>query len=322
MDPLADFLGGPRASSAFLLKVHFEAPWSMRIEDDAPLTVFAITGGSVVLIGEGAVDPVPLVPGDVVVARDTEHYVIADDPATEPTIVVGPGGHCQTLDGASLVERLHLGVRTWGNSPDGSDTMLVGTYSNDGAVSRWLLDALPPQLVVREHEWDAAAVGLLAREITRDEPGQQVVLDRLLDLILVGALRAAATNGSLELPAWYRAHADPVVGPVVQVMQRDPATPWTVAELASTAGVSRAQLARRFHELVGEPPMSFLTRWRMSVAADLLRDPTTTVTQVAASVGYGSPFTFSTAFKRHHGTSPRAYRDQLATAADTQAVAR
>lgn len=125
----------------------------------------------------------------------------------------------------------------------------------------------------------------------------------------------------LILPACYQAHGDPIVGPVIQAMHSDPATPWTVADLASTAGVSRALLARRFHELVGEPPMAFLTRWRMSVAADQLRDPAVTVTQVAAAVGYGSPFTFGTAFKRSHGLSPRAYRTRLAASDEAAAVA-
>ena len=93
-------------------------------------------------------------------------------------------------------------------------------------------------------------------------------------------------------------------------MQNEPQEPWTVASLASHVGVSRALLARRFHELVGEPPMSFLTSWRMALAADLLAERETTIATVADQVGYGSPFTFSTAFKRIYGTSPKAYRDR------------
>jgi AraC-like DNA-binding protein len=92
-------------------------------------------------------------------------------------------------------------------------------------------------------------------------------------------------------------------------MQNDPAHPWTVGSLAATVGVSRASLARRFHELVGEPPMAFLTNWRMALAADLLREPAATVGGVARRVGYSSPFTFSTAFKRIYGVAPRNYRD-------------
>jgi AraC-like DNA-binding protein len=93
-------------------------------------------------------------------------------------------------------------------------------------------------------------------------------------------------------------------------MQNEPAAPWTVATLAASVGVSRALLARRFHELVGQPPMSFLTSWRMALAADLIVEGDATVGAVARQVGYGSPFTFSTAFKRVHGLSPKGYRAQ------------
>jgi AraC-like DNA-binding protein len=94
------------------------------------------------------------------------------------------------------------------------------------------------------------------------------------------------------------------------MMHNDAAHPWTVASLAAGAGVSRAALARRFHELVGEPPMAFLTGWRLALAADLLLEPGATVGAVARQVGYGTPFTFSTAFKRVYGLSPRTYRDR------------
>ena len=92
------------------------------------------------------------------------------------------------------------------------------------------------------------------------------------------------------------------------MLHHDPAQPWTVAALATGAGVSRAALARRFNELVGEPPMAFLTGWRIALAADLLREPDATVGSVAPQVGYGTPFALSTAFKRVRGISPQEYR--------------
>ena len=204
---------------------------------------------------------------------------------------------------------MSLGVRTWGNDPGGSAVLLTGTYTSDGEVSRRLLDALPPLSVLAADDWHHPAVDLLAAEIVRDEPGQEAVLDRLLDLVLVAALRATFAGDDVEVPTWYRASGDPVVGPALRLMHEDPSAPWTVAGLAAEAGVSRAALARRFHELVGEPPMTFLTGWRMALAADLLLEPGATVGGTARQVGYGSPFTFSTAFKRTYGQSPRAYRD-------------
>lgn len=103
------------------------------------------------------------------------------------------------------------------------------------------------------------------------------------------------------------------------MLQNAPAHPWTVATLAAEIGISRAALARRFTELVGEPPIAFLTDWRLAMAADLLREPGATIGSVADQVGYGSPFALSAAFKRVRGVSPQAYR--AATAAPTaQAV--
>jgi AraC-like DNA-binding protein len=315
VDALAAFLDGPRARAAFLMKVVLEPPWSMRIEDEAPLAVVAITHGEAWLVHAELSDPVALAAGDVVIVRGPDPYVVAHRPDAEPTIVIDVGGDCHTLDGASLIEAMDLGVRTWGNRADGADVMLVGTYQTDGEVSRWLLDALPHVVVLRATEWDSPIVPLLAAEIVKEEPGQQVVLDRLLDLLLVTALRAAFAMDSLAVPAWFRANADPLVGRVVRLMQNEPATPWTVATLASAVGVSRALLARRFHEIVGAPPMSFLTSWRMALAADLITERDATVSAIAREVGYGSPFTFSTAFKRTYGVSPKAYRENAGLAA-------
>ena len=121
-------------------------------------------------------------------------------------------------------------------------------------------------------------------------------------------MRAWFSRPDAEAPAWYRAHTDPVVGKALRMLHNNPAHPWTVAELAAENGISRAALARRFTDLVGEPPMTFLTGWRLALAADLLREPGATVGAVAHQVGYGSPFALSTAFKRVHGISPREHQ--------------
>jgi AraC-like DNA-binding protein len=308
MDALAGFLDGPRARGAFLLRGVLEPPWSLRIQDEAPLTVIAMVRGEAWITFDGG-EPRPLGPGDVAVVRGPDPYTVADAPGRPPDVVIHPGEVCTTPDGESLHEAMDLGVRTWGNSATGSVVMLVGTYLTAGEVSRRLLDALPVLTVVEGDSWDSPITPLLADEIVRDEPGQEVVLDRLLDLLLVAALRASFARAGAAVPAWYRAYGDPVVGRALRLMHNDPGHPWTVAGLASAVGASRAALARRFGEQVGEPPMAFLTGWRMALAADLLLEPGASVTAVAGRVGYGSPFTFSTAFKRAYGASPRAWRD-------------
>jgi AraC-like DNA-binding protein len=306
MDALAGLLDGPRARGAFLLRMIMKPPWSLRIEDKAPLTVLAAVRGDAWILPDGG-EPVRFDPGSIAVVRGPDPYTVADDPATPPQAVIHPGQHCTTLYGEDLSEAMSLGVRTWGNSRTGS-TMLVGTYLLDGEVGQRLLAALPPLLVLTEADWDCPFVPLLADEIGKDDPGQESVLDRLLDLLLIAALRAWFSRPETSAPGWYRAHADPVVGPALRLLQNNPAHPWTVADLAARTGVSRAALARRFTELVGEPPMTFLTGWRLTLAADLLREPESTVGAVARQVGYGSPFALSTAFKRVHGVSPQQHR--------------
>lgn len=307
MDALAGLLDGPRAQGAFLLKVVLAEPWSIRIADEAPLAIFALLHGDAWLVHPGGA-PVRLGAGDTVVARGPEHYTVADDPDRPPAVTIGPGGDCRDARGEHLAEPWSLGVRTWGNDPAGGTTMLTGAYGLDGEVGARLLRALPPVLVVRAAEWDSPLVQLLGAEIGRDEPGQEAVLDRLLDLLLIATLRRWFARPDAGAPAWYTAYADPVVGQALRLLHNNPAHPWTVANLAAAIGVSRAALARRFTDLVGEPPMSFLTDWRLTLAADLLRDPEATVGAVARQVGYSSPFALSTAFKRVRGISPREHR--------------
>jgi AraC-like DNA-binding protein len=170
------------------------------------------------------------------------------------------------------------------------------------------LGALPPLLVLPSDAWESPLVGLLAEEIVKDDPGQEAVLDRLLDLLLIAILRAWFARPDAEAPAWYRAYSDPVVGKALRLIHNNPSHAWTVGQLAAEAGVSRAALARRFTELVGEPPMTFLTDWRLSLAADLLLEPEATVGSVAHQVGYATPFALSTAFKRVRGISPQQHK--------------
>ncbi|MFD7505319.1 AraC family transcriptional regulator [Streptomyces sp. NPDC059850] len=307
MDALANLLDGPRARDAFLLRAVMEPPWSVRIEDRAPLCLMTVARGEAwVVPGDGA--PRRLGPGDVAVVRGPDPYTVADSPDTAPQAWILPDEKCRTADGRDLAEAMALGVRTWGNSADGSTTLLIGTYLLDGEISGRLLNALPPLLVLDGEVWDCPLMPWLGEEIVRDEAGQSAVLDRLLDLLLIAVLRAWFARPEARAPAWYRALGDPVVSHALRLLQNNPAHPWTVAGLAAKAGVSRAALARRFTALVGEPPMAYLTGWRLALAADLLREPDATLAAVARRVGYGSAFALSTAFKRERGISPRDHR--------------
>ncbi|MEW2166238.1 AraC family transcriptional regulator [Streptomyces sp. NPDC007084] len=306
-DPLAGLLEGPRARGAFMIRACFDPPWSIRVEDRAPLTIMLVARGDAWVVADAG-ERVRLRAGDLAIARGPAPYLCADDPGTPPQAVILPGGECSYPDGRSLNGHWDLGVRTWGDRLDGSTVLLIGTYLMRGEVDGRLLDALPPLLSLTSDVWTSPLTSILADEMVRDEPGQEVVLDRLLDLLMIAALRAWFSRPEAAAPGWYQALADPVVGRVLRLVQDDPAHPWTVATLAAKAGVSRAALARRFGELVGEPPMTYLTGRRLALAADRLRESDDTLETIARRVGYGSAFALSSAFKRVYGVSPQEHR--------------
>ena len=310
MGALDNLISGPRAQDAFLLRMAMEPPWSLSVEDEAPLTIMAqLSGHAWIVVGD---EQVRLEPGDLSIVKGPDHYLVADEPGRPASIVVDPDQQCRALDGRSLVDEMLLGVRTWGNDRDGSAQMLVGAYNLDSEVSRRLLRALPPQIHLRADDWDSPLVELLAAEVSQERPGQEVILDRTLDLLLMTAVRAWFDRAEHDAPGWYRAENDAAIGATIRLIHEQPAHEWTVSQLASEAGMSRAAYARHFHSVVGEPPMTYLTNWRLTLAADLLREPEVTVGDVAEQVGYSTPFGLSAAFKRVRGVSPQEHRRAFA----------
>ncbi len=304
MDDLAAVLDGPRARGAFTLQVVMSAPWGLDVRDGAPLTVLAVTEGQAWLRVPGAT-PTPLRPGDVALLRGPEPYEVADAPGTVADLGILPGQVCVGPHGEHLAQTRSTGLSTWG-APDGETTMLVATYASDGEIGRRLLDALPRTLVRRAGEVDTPVTGLLATELATARPGRRAALDRLVDLLVIDIVRAWATEtGS---PGWLTGGSDPCVADALRLIQDDYQRPWTVESLARTVGLSRAAFARRFTDVVGRAPIAYLTDWRMTVAADLLHEPGSSVSSVAVRVGYPSPFTFSAAYKRHFGASPRHHQ--------------
>src|SRR5690348_722529 len=283
-----------------------DPPWSMSIEDEAPLTLICQTHGRAVIAGEAS-GTVWLGAGDVALTRGAEPYLFADDPTTPPMVVIAPGQRCTTLSGQDLKLEMSLGLRTWGNSASGATRSVICAYEGRSEVSTRLLDALPALLVLRADEWETPLVALLAEEAAHQGPGQEAYLDRLLDLLLIAVVRTWFDRDG-NAPTWWHAEQDPVVGPALKLMYNNPDHPWTVANLAAAVGSSRAGFASRFTEQVGEPPIAFLTNWRLALAADLLRSSQSTIAAVARQVGYSTPFALSSAFKRAYGVSPNTYR--------------
>lgn len=317
-DPLAEFLGSVRARGAALRQSATAPPWSLANESTAPLTLYALLRGDAWLV-PAAGDPVRLAACDLAVIRGPGPHRIGDHPDTPPEVIIHRTTHCTTPVGAVPVPESaapRLGPRSYGKDADAPIALVTGAYQVTGQLGHRLLDTLPELLTVRAEPGQPAAaepapgsiLALLTDELSVDRPGQQAVLDRLLDLLLVRALRTWFDRPDAAAPGWYRALGDPVVGPALRALHAAPGHDWTVAGLAAVAGVSRAALARRFTAQVGEPPLTYLTHWRMALAADLLAAPDATVAAVARQVGYTDSFAFSTAFKRVTGRTPTASR--------------
>ena len=302
---MSALLDGPRARGAFVVRCLLQPPWALHVCDRAPLSIVTVLRGEAWIAQGSATAQVP--EGSVALVAGPEPYDLSSTPGRTPDVVIHPGQHCQRPNGESLEMSMRLGVRSWGHAIDAPTAMLTGTYEHHSALGAELLSALPTPVVIRRPDPDPL-VALLTAELTNDAPGQQTVLDRLLDTLTVDTLRAWYIEQGRAAPAWWLGHRDPIVGEALRFIHDEPGRNWTIVSLAQAVGTSRANLARRFTALVGEPVMTYLTRWRMTLAADLLANPDTTIAAVSAQVGYASPFGFSTAFKRRYGLSPTAHR--------------
>ena len=192
-------------------------------------------------------------------------------------------------------------------------TVACGVYSFDASMARSLLAVLPPVLHLKREQLEAdpslsATVALIARELENARPGTDWLVARLFDVLLVYLFRNLAASIEGDASGWLTALRDPALSKVLSRMHENPDAPWTVASLAREASMSRAAFARRFSAGVGEAPLAYLTRWRMGVAARLLRETNSPLAEIAGRVGYESEFAFSRAFKRALGRPPIAFR--------------
>ncbi|MGW0789741.1 AraC family transcriptional regulator [Streptomyces sp. NPDC002911] len=306
MDVFDELLRGVRGKGAVFGRSVLWPPWSLRFTDGAYLTLcLPLRGAGWIVPETGKAWYVAL--GETAIVRGPAPFSFTDDLANGTGTEQTPGArevHC----GGDAPGPADLGLEL-----RGSTVLLAAAYDVRTQVPQRLLRALPPVLVVPDEQDCAPMRDYLEAQIGGGRPGHQIVLDRLLDWLLVCTLRDWFDRPEAEPPGWYGALGDEVAGPALRAIHEDPAHPWTTAELAGRAGVSRTTLAKRFTELVGDGPVAYLTEWRMTLAADLLTRPELTVAAVARRVGYADAFGFSAAFKRLRGESPSAYRQEAAT---------
>jgi AraC-like DNA-binding protein len=289
-DPLSDAVAALTTAPALSVHIRARAPWSLAFGGRQGFGFHVVVHGDCLLLSDNA-DPLPLHTGDVVLMPSGTVHTLADAPGTVP------------LD--LLVNRRVARVSVGG---DGAETVVVsGAYRIEQGRRHPLLATLPDvvHLPGRHHQRLHAATELLSAEIETRAPGGDAVVAALVDALLIYILRAWHVGRST---GWTAAMADPAIGHTLHQMHSHPAEPWTVDRLATEVGLARATFLRRFTKLVGEPPLTYLTRWRMITAAHLLRTHHTPLAKIAHQIGYTSEFAFAKAFKREYGTAPGTYR--------------
>ena len=302
MDALAVVLAAAGVRGTIAATVNAADPWGFDLDDIPGAAFHAVTEGTAWLCLPGQPD-IRLLPGDVVLLPTGSAHVLASDPdaGTVP------------FDRVAAQRALAAGEELQAGCGVPQTKILCASYRQDPAITLPLLALLPDLLHIPAARASAAlgtTLRLLAQEIAEPAPGSAAVLNRIVDILFVQVLRTwlAAGPPAARGPSWLAALADPVVGPALAVLYTQPGQDWTVASLAAATGVSRATLARRFPVTVGDTPAAHLTRWRMDLAAQRLRDSDDTVAAVARTVGYTSEYAFSRAFTRARGMPPGRYR--------------
>lgn len=308
---LTDVLAAFRSGRAVASETVGHEPWALRFTNPVGMVFHIVLHGPAWLTTEAA-DPLELSPGDVVLMPHPGPHELSDRPGREP------------VDFTSQITRDHGPVARLELPGDGAESrLLCGAYLVQGVRSHPLLRAMPALIHVPAHadrnDDLGTALGLLRSEIERKRPGSATTVASLVDTLLVYILRSQFSESS---NTWSQALTDPEIAAALHAIHERPAAPWTVEGLAHHVGMSRAAFAKRFQQLVGEPPLTYLTTWRMTTAARALREEAASLTSVARRVGYTSEYAFSRAFKRFHGVPPGAYRNRSRNSRDDVTVAR
>ncbi|GAA2205645.1 AraC family transcriptional regulator [Nonomuraea monospora] len=307
MDVLSDAITAMRTGLPHASRTRMRAPWGVRFQPLQGAGFHVILQGSCWLLPASG-EPVRLGVGDVVfLPRELGHGLA--DAVTTPLIAATP-----TYADGSPIGSLHQ------DGPGPLTEMLCGAYRLDQSRLHPLLTELPDVMHlparIGGHPSLRGAVELLGQELDSvPAQGFETATSALLDVLLVYILRAWYESQPDDVATgWGAALRDPAVTAALRAIHQRPATPWTVQSLAGAAGLSRAAFAQRFAGKVGVPPLAYLTWWRMTTAARLLRDTDLPLRSVAERTGYATEFAFAKAFKREFGTAPGRYRHESAQA--------
>jgi len=315
MDVLADALAAMRVGQSRSARTEVHAPWGLRFPAASGATFHVVLSGSCWLLPEFGAEPILLERGDVVFLRNGAAHCLADDPAsTVRDFAPNRWGPRATIGRVEI------------DGPGDRALLICGAYPLTRSRPHPLLGQLPDILHLpaarARHTGLLATVEILAAELEEHRPGRDGVVPALIDAMLLLILRAwaddstsqksmsqrSASPGSATPGGWAVAINDPSISSALAAIHEDPAHPWTVETLGARCGLSRSAFAERFTAMVGEPPLTYLTWWRMTTGGRLLCESDAPLSAIAQHVGYSSEFAFAKAFKREFGIAPGRFR--------------
>ena len=314
MDAFSEILSGVKLNGAVFFNAEFSAPWgisvpvSKQIADRlAPgmahslLYHLVVDGSAVVETADG--NTLELNSGDVVIFPNGDAHQMSSKRAKPPFPNYGINDKIRTGD----LSPLHAG--------GGGETsrFVCGYMTCDPHISRPILSGLPPVFKVniradRSGQWLESSILHLVDEAISGRVGSEAMLAKLSEVLFVDTLRRYVAGLPDGQTGWLTGARDPIVGKSLGLLHRRVAHPWTIASLADEVGISRSALVERFTRYLSEPPMAYLTRWRLQLAARSLERTSRGVAEIAADVGYESEAAFNRAFKRQFGRPPGRYR--------------
>jgi AraC-like DNA-binding protein len=302
-DRLGEALHYVRMSGAFYGLTELSAPWGLTLPPLPDYLWFhVVTVGALELEVDGE-ESVALQPGDLaLVTHGAGHVLRSDRDAPAPGIL--------ELEREEVTDRYEILRHGGGGAPT---RLVCSAVRFDDPAARNLVATLPDliridALSTADTERMQGTLSLIAAETARPRPGGEAVITRLADVLVIQAIRAWIETDPATQTGWLGALRDPQVGSALALIHAEPARGWTVSSLAREVAMSRSAFAARFTELVGEPAMQYLTRLRMQVAVNALRDDGATVAELASRLGYRSQAAFARAFKRVVGVAPGAIK--------------
>ena len=301
MDTLSLILDDIRLHGAVFRESQLSAPWALKLHTPGLTAFHIVARGQAWLRCQGA-EPLKLQAGDIVLLPDGPEHSVHDDLSS-----VAAAYDLRPELEQLRTEPLRLGQQ------GASAAILSGHFRFDVNLARPLIAALPAVMHLRSagspSSWLRLGLQFIAEETARVQPGQQVIINRIADILLVEMLRDHVNNLPEGTGNWLLALRDKALSSALAAMHGDPGRDWSVPELAEHARLSRSAFAERFGQVLGRPPLSYLTEHRMRLAAWKLAHTRLSISQIAEQVGYGSETAFSQAFKRHYGEPPSKMRN-------------